>query len=224
MRGRCSEESGQVVPLLALLVLVAGGASLFVSHVAAASLERGRARTAADAAALAGAAAGEPAARDAAAANGGRLVSFDAAGPEARVRVEVERAVASARARRSGSADGQGGQAGGAVGGLAPALRAALARAEQLLGERVPVTSGFRSSDDQARLWAGRFSNKYPVAPPGRSAHERGLAIDVPAGFADRLASIGPRVGLCRPYPTTDPIHFELCPATAERGVAATRS
>jgi hypothetical protein len=201
-------EVGQTVPLLALVVLLAGAGCLFVAHVGAASLERGRARTAADAAALAGAAAGEFAARSAASANGGRLVSYEAAGTEARVRVEVDRAVASARARRSGSASSPG-----PVTGLTPALRAALARAEQLLGERVPVTSGFRSAHDQARLWANRWRNPYPVAPPGRSAHERGVAVDVPAVFTDRLASVAGRVGLCRPYPKTDPIHWELCGA-----------
>lgn len=213
-------EAGQTVPLLALLVLLAGGGCLFVSHVAAASLERGRARTAADAAALAGAAAGEGAARSAAAANGARLASYEAAGTEVRVRAEVDRASAVARARRSGRA----GVGSAGAHGLAPALRAALARAEQLLGEPVPVTSGFRSVDDQARLWASRRTNPYPVAPPGRSAHERGLAIDVPAGFTERLASVAGRVGLCRPYPRTDPVHWELCTATATGRVGVATS
>jgi hypothetical protein len=53
--------------------------------------------------------------------------------------------------------------------------------------------------------------NPYPVAPPGRSAHERGAAVDVAAGFTERLAAVAARVGLCRPYPKTDPIHWELC-------------
>ena len=90
-------------------------------------------------------------------------------------------------------------------------MQAALARAEQLLGEKVPITSGFRSSEEQAALYANRASNPYPVAPPGSSAHERGLAVDVPAGFVPRLSSVAPRAGLCQPYPQTDPIHFEVC-------------
>lgn len=90
-------------------------------------------------------------------------------------------------------------------------MRAALARAEQLLGQPVPVTSGYRSGAEQRRLWSGRRANPYPVAPPGTSMHERGLAIDVPASLADRLAAVGRAAGLCRPLPATDPVHFELC-------------
>jgi hypothetical protein len=95
--------------------------------------------------------------------------------------------------------------------GLAPAMRAALARAGQVLGTPVPVTSGFRSAADQRRLWLGRDRNRYPVAPPGSSMHERGLAVDVPATFADRLAAVAGETGLCRPFPVADPVHFELC-------------
>ena len=54
-------------------------------------------------------------------------------------------------------------------------------------------------------------SNPYPVARPGTSAHERGMAIDVPASFAPLLASLAGRAGLCRPLPESDPVHFEPC-------------
>ena len=90
-------------------------------------------------------------------------------------------------------------------------MRAALARAEQLLGQPVPITSGWRSTEAQAVLYENRATNPYPVAPPGSSMHERGLAIDVPADFVPRLAPIAPRAGLCQPYPADDPIHFEVC-------------
>jgi hypothetical protein len=112
-----------------------------------------------------------------------------------------------ARARRSGRA----GLTGGGAEGLAPAMVAALVRAEQLLDEPVPVVSGRRSAADQARLWANRHRNRYPVAQPGTSMHERGLAIDVPSWFAPRLARVAEAAGLCRPLPATDPIHFEVC-------------
>jgi uncharacterized protein YcbK (DUF882 family) len=95
---------------------------------------------------------------------------------------------------------------------LDPRLTAAVARAERLLGRPIPITSGFRSRDEQASLWARRAVNAYPVAPPGASAHERGMAIDVPASFVDTLVSVAGRVGLCHPYPANDPVHFELCP------------
>ena len=45
---------------------------------------------------------------------------------------------------------------------------------------RVPVqvTSVYRSIADQARLYARRASNPYPVAKPGNSAHNWGMAWD----------------------------------------------
>jgi uncharacterized protein YcbK (DUF882 family) len=90
-------------------------------------------------------------------------------------------------------------------------MRAALARAEQLLGQPVPITSGYRSTAAQAALYANRAANPYPVAVPGTSMHERGLAVDVPADFVGRLLAVAPKAGLCHPYPVDDPIHFELC-------------
>lgn len=206
---------GQVLPFLAVIVLVAGGLVVTVARLGAQAAASAQARTAADAAALAGAAGGEPEARAIAQANGGSVVSFERLGLDVRVRVEVRGRQSSARARP----DGFSSVGGVGAGGLAPALRAAIARAEQLLGSRIPITSGYRSPADQARLYARRASNPYPVAPPGSSKHERGLAIDVPRGFAERLAAIGPSAGLCRPYPRTDPVHFELCrpPVTPSR-------
>jgi hypothetical protein len=141
-------------------------------------------------------------------ANGGSLESFESGGGEVRVRVRVGAHTASSRARGEARASIARPTAGE---GLAPALRAALDRASQLLGRPVPVTSGFRSCQDQQRLWAGRAENPYPVAPPGSSMHERGLAVDVAPAVADDLAVVGPGVGLCRPYPRMDPVHFELC-------------
>ena len=94
---------------------------------------------------------------------------------------------------------------------MAPALRAALARAAQVLGEPVRVTSGFRTAGDQLRLWTARAGNPYPVAPPGSSQHERGMAVDVAVAQAERLAAAARQTGLCRPFPQADPVHFELC-------------
>jgi hypothetical protein len=95
--------------------------------------------------------------------------------------------------------------------GLQPDFRAALARAEALLGVRIPIVSGLRTRAEQEALWANRHDNPYPVAVPGTSLHERGLAIDVPLGFAPLLAGVGPSAGVCQPLPVSDPVHFVLC-------------
>ena len=62
-------ERGSVAPLLAVLVVAAGAAALGLGKIGGAAVARAQARTAADAAALAGAADGEQAARAMASAN-----------------------------------------------------------------------------------------------------------------------------------------------------------
>lgn len=204
------DERGQVAPLLALFAVGIGLACLGLGRFAGGAVDAATARTAADAAALAGAGDGESAARSLAAANGGSLESFESAGGDVRVGVRVGPHVVSARSRSARDAGSHGPPIARET-GLAPGLRAALARAEQVLGSPIAITSGFRSAEEQRRLWRGRAANRYPVAPPGASMHERGLAVDVPSSLADRLAEVGREVGLCRPYPSTDPVHFELC-------------
>jgi len=49
-------------------------------------------------------------------------------------------------------------------------------------GETFNVTSGLRTHAEQTRLWNNRHSNPYPVARPGHSRHESGLAADVTIG------------------------------------------
>lgn len=216
-----SRERGSALPVLVLGVVLAGGLALQVGRLGGAAGSRARAQTAADAAALAGAADGEPAARALAEANEARLIGFEERGLDTRVVVELGAARATGRARRQGGREGTGGGGGGwgggggpgvvDPGGLAPAMQAALARAEQLLGQPVPVTSGYRSPEKQRALWLNRASNPFPVAAPGTSMHERGLAVDVPVNFVPRLLTVAARSGLCHPYPKADPIHFEVC-------------
>lgn len=107
-------DGGQALPLVVLLVLALLAGAVVLAEVGLALEERARARTAADAAALAGAAAGEDAAGELAAANGGVLEEFRREGPEVEVTVRVGRARAVARATsvprtptflRSGSGD-----------------------------------------------------------------------------------------------------------------------
>jgi hypothetical protein len=87
-------------------------------------------------------------------------------------------AEATARARRTqgGTAPPPGRE------GAAPALLAALARADQVLGGRVVVTR----------------------------VHPGGLEASVAAPWAARLGTDGARAGLC-PTPS-DPLRFGLCP------------
>jgi D-alanyl-D-alanine dipeptidase len=84
-------------------------------------------------------------------------------------------------------------------------------------GGRVLLVSGYRSGEHQRRLWEqalqrhgdAHAARKW-VAPPGRSMHERGLAVDLGGdlGLAVRLVK---RMGLPlhRPLPH-EPWHFEL--------------
>jgi hypothetical protein len=204
-----------MVPLVALIVVGVGVLALALGRIGGAAAARADAQTAADAAALAGAAEGRGAAEALAAANGARLVSFEQKNSDTRVVVELGPAQATGTARRDGAADDHG-SAGGRSGpgsreGLAPAMKAALARAEQLLGHPISITSGYRSRQDQERLFANRANNPYPVAPPGSSMHEQGLAVDVSPGAVPDVARVGPRSGLCHPFPEADPVHFEVC-------------
>jgi hypothetical protein len=91
---------GSVVPLLAVVVLVAGGAAMLIGRLGGAAIDRARASTAADAAALAGAAEGPTSARALAAENEGDLVTYRAVGLRVSVVVRVGRAVARATAER----------------------------------------------------------------------------------------------------------------------------
>ena len=93
-------EAGQAVPLMAGLIGFAVVVLWALVPLAKAADERARAGTAADAAALAGAAEGEDAAREVATANGARLVGWRAAGPMVWVEVRLGDARAEAKARR----------------------------------------------------------------------------------------------------------------------------
>jgi hypothetical protein len=92
-------DRGQVGLALALLVVAAAtGAMLVTAAVGRTVIDRTRARTAADAAALAGVTGGTAAARQVAVANGGDLEDLRVDGPtiEARVRVGTARATSRA--------------------------------------------------------------------------------------------------------------------------------
>jgi hypothetical protein len=193
------------VPLLLLVVAAAAGAMLLVGSLGGRALARAQAQTAADAAALAGAAEGPEAAEELARLNGTASAVVDGGVGDATVTVRVGSSEAVARAQGPPPVVGVG------VDGLQPVLIEALARAEALLGRPVPISSGFRTRAEQEALWAGRFTNPYPVARPGTSMHERGMAVDVPSSFVTTLRGVAAPSGLCQPLPETDPVHFEPC-------------
>ena len=199
-------ERGQATPLAVLILALTGSVLLLLAEMGGAAIDRAEARTAADAAALAGAVEGPTAARELAAIAGGEVIDSRQDATGFTVTVRVGDATTTARAEAIGGPTG-----GGSRTGLAPGLLAAIDRAESLLGRPITIVSGFRSRADQQRLWDNRATNPFPVAPPGTSRHESGLAIDVPADLVADLRRVGPAAGLCSPLPVTDPVHFELC-------------
>lgn len=90
-----------------------------------------------------------------------------------------------------------------------------LRRASAAEGLRFDVTSGFRSRAVQARLYdlwqSGSPAQRNTVAPPGRSTHEWGLAIDVVArGDKQReLVALAQRLGWSWAGPR-DPVHLQV--------------
>lgn len=199
-------DAGQALPFVIMLVLVAIVLSVAVGAVGRLAIDRSRTQAAADAIALAVVAGDDGV--DVAAANGVELQSVQIDGNRAVVVVTAGRVNATAAAELVPGRDVDGF---GKREDLAPAMLAALARADQLLGRAVPVTSGYRSPEDQLRLWRNRHLNPYPVARPGTSRHEKGLAVDVPSWFVPRLLAVAADAGLCQPLPDSDPIHFEIC-------------
>lgn len=94
-------QRGSVVPLVALLIVAVGGLCVGLGRLGGDAVEAAQARTAADAAALAGAAEGEGAAREVAEDNGAVLVRYFQEGLDVEVRARVGDAEVGARATRS---------------------------------------------------------------------------------------------------------------------------
>jgi len=90
----------------------------------------------------------------------------------------------------------------------------ALWRAAQSLDRSARITSTVRSRSEQRRLYnaylAGR--SRFPAAPPGRSKHELGRAIDIYASdeALRRLGAAWEQLGGRWGGRFNDPIHFEL--------------
>jgi LAS superfamily LD-carboxypeptidase LdcB len=150
--------------------------------------------------------------------------------------VQIHRATAeSTVSRQQGDApvidDAQPAQPPAEAGSIGPALARAMGKARiaaRVEGLDLQVTSGFRSSVTQQRLYdqaiakygSTREARRW-VLPPAESAHVKGLAVDVgPRAAAAWLEKHGVRYGLCRRY-VNEWWHFErlapaigqLCPA-----------
>ena len=79
-------------------------------------------------------------------------------------------------------------------------------------GEKLIVTSGFRSNAKQAELYEAYLDGKTPyvVAPPGSSKHNYGEAFDISSSQANLAKKEGwlDEFGLSQPLPKTDPVHI----------------
>ncbi|HEX2575350.1 MAG TPA: pilus assembly protein TadG-related protein [Aquihabitans sp.] len=96
---RRAGQHGQVLPLVAMLLVVAGLVAVGLVQVGAAASRRAAAQAAADASALAGAAGGRTAAEEAAEGNDAAVVGYDVVGADVVVEVARRGARATARAR-----------------------------------------------------------------------------------------------------------------------------
>jgi hypothetical protein len=111
-----------------------------------------------------------------------------------------------------------------AEGGLSPDLADRLEQAkaayQKQYGKPMPITSGFRTKEEQQRLFDQRKNNPNLVAAPGTSLHETGNAVDigttVPEAFLNQF-------GIHRPLGKKDPVHAVLMPSQtpSEGGLAS---
>lgn len=93
---------------------------------------------------------------------------------------------------------------------------AAMKKVAKAQGLKVRVTSGKRSYAAQLKLYRKYLQgkSKYPVAPPGTSQHEYGLAVDVnviPAKWQAWLGQLWVSWGFG--WSPDDPIHFAFYPS-----------
>jgi secretion/DNA translocation related TadE-like protein len=206
----------------AILLALSG----FVGDVAQVVARRAKAQLAADAAALGAVAESAPygtsdprtVAAGLAEANGARLVECECKPGDttALVEVSVDGTRAWAKAVIDPALFGPDDVSEGSE-GLHPAMKDAVARLLAATGGRVHVVSGFRSYEEQARLWAdalARYGSPEAaddwVASPGHSMHERGLAVDL-GGELELAARVAGELDLplWRPL-VNEPWHFEL--------------
>jgi hypothetical protein len=102
--------------------------------------------------------------------------------------------------------NGNGGNVEDYINALAPQMQVAVRALNQAMGGTLVINSGYRSAAYQAQLCQEVTG---PCAPPGRSMHQYGLAIDV-GNWQAALAALraNPEIELCHPLPENDAWHF----------------
>ncbi len=106
VRPRWADQRGQATPLALVVVVVAVVATFATAHLGRTVVDAGRARTAADAAALAGVEGGRAASARLAAEHGATIVSWGSSGPPDAMTVTIT--VRVGRARASAAATNRG--------------------------------------------------------------------------------------------------------------------
>jgi hypothetical protein len=92
------------------------------------------------------------------------------------------------------------------------------AAARREAGLQLLITSGYRSDEEQARLWAANPDPKW-VAPPGTSLHRYGTELDLgPPSAYGWLAANSERFGFIRRY-SWEPWHFGYARNTGSASV-----
>lgn len=92
------------------------------------------------------------------------------------------------------------------VGALAPDMQVAVRQLDAAMGGGLRIVSGYRSAGYQEQL-CRRVAG--PCAPPGRSLHQHGLAIDTPDWQrAVTALAAHPEIALCQPLPGSDANHL----------------
>ena len=96
--------------------------------------------------------------------------------------------------------------------GLNNNLVAAIQRIELHLGREVPLATAYRTYEEQSCLYNRYAGTSQPVAAPGQSNHNRGLAVDVDRTWlnSSNYREIFRQYSLCETV-SNDPGHFELC-------------
>jgi len=90
---------------------------------------------------------------------------------------------------------------------LADRLEQAKAAYLKEYGKPMPITSGFRTKEQQQRLFDARKSNPNLVAAPGTSLHETGNAVDIGTTVPELFLN---QFGIHRPLGAKDPVHAVL--------------